>query len=97
MPNLIVFICDVNVAHTKNIFNCTRILLNKIYFVRFRWSLIVQGILALGIIFTYPIQFYVPVEIIWPGIKEKYGPFESPKTLEMSLRVALVFVTCKCI
>lgn len=50
-----------------------------------------------GIICTYTLQFYVPVEIIWPRVENKLGPFKSPLFWEMGLRVVLVLITCKLI
>jgi len=48
-----------------------------------------------GIICTYTLQFYVPVEILWPKVEKKFGPFKSPLLWDTGLRVVLVLITCK--
>ncbi|XP_077302200.1 proton-coupled amino acid transporter-like protein acs [Arctopsyche grandis] len=56
-------------------------------------SVVVQGLLLFAIMFSFPIQFYVPVDIIWPQIQEKFGPFKSPVAAELILRCLLVLLT----
>ncbi|XP_050421943.1 proton-coupled amino acid transporter 4-like isoform X2 [Adelges cooleyi] len=46
-----------------------------------------------GIICTYTLQFYVPVEIIWPIVKKKFGPFKTPIVWEIGLRILMVLST----
>lgn len=67
------------------------------YIVLFhRLSKVVISSMMFGIICTYTLQFYVPIEIIWPRVMNMFGPFKSPLIWEMGLRVILVLITCKC-
>lgn len=59
-----------------------------------RLSNVVQGLIALAMLFTYPLQFYVPVDITWPALKKKYGA-KSPVAKELGYRALLVLLTCK--
>ncbi|XP_046410654.1 proton-coupled amino acid transporter 1 isoform X4 [Neodiprion fabricii] len=49
--------------------------------------------ICLGILFSYALQFYVPVEIMWPLIINKFGPFRSPAVAEIAFRSALCIFT----
>lgn len=51
--------------------------------------------MVFGITCTYTLQFYVPIEIIWPNVINIFGPFKSPLLWEMGLRVILVLLTCE--
>ncbi|XP_026331897.1 proton-coupled amino acid transporter-like protein CG1139 [Hyposmocoma kahamanoa] len=55
-------------------------------------SNVVQGLIALAMLFTYPLQFYVPVDITWPALKKKYGA-KSPVAKELGYRALLVLLT----
>lgn len=55
-------------------------------------SNVVQGVIALAMLFTYPLQFYVPIDITWPIIMKKIS-FSSPILCELGYRMALVFIT----
>lgn len=52
-----------------------------------------QATFALGILFTYPLQFYVVVKILMKEVKRKWGPFKRPLLAELILRTILVIVT----
>jgi len=62
--------------------------------VFYRLSKVVISSMMFGIICTYTLQFYVPVEILWPKVEKKFGPFRSPLLWETGLRVVLVLITC---
>ncbi|XP_046734837.1 proton-coupled amino acid transporter-like protein pathetic isoform X1 [Diprion similis] len=51
----------------------------------------VKIMIAIAIFFTYGLQFYVPVEIIWKNIKHRFGARKL--TAEYCLRIALVIFT----
>lgn len=51
--------------------------------------------ISLGILFTFALQFYIPVVIMWPQVTDKFGPFKYPVFTELAFRACLVFVTCK--
>ncbi|XP_063393374.1 proton-coupled amino acid transporter-like protein CG1139 [Cydia fagiglandana] len=55
-------------------------------------STVVQGLIALAMLLTYPLQFYVPVAIAWPGLRRKVGA-GSPVAKELGFRAALVLLT----
>lgn len=47
--------------------------------------------IAVAIFFTYALQFYVPMEIIWKAVKNNFG---SKKNMaEYGIRIALVVLT----
>ncbi|XP_054275123.1 proton-coupled amino acid transporter-like protein CG1139 isoform X1 [Macrosteles quadrilineatus] len=49
--------------------------------------------IAIGILLTYPIMFYVPVALIWPAVVERWGPFDKPVRYEIILRILLCLLT----
>ncbi|KAJ8737275.1 hypothetical protein PYW07_000546 [Mythimna separata] len=55
-------------------------------------SNVVQALIALSILFTYPLQFYVPVAITWPAIQKKFGA-THPVAKELGYRALLVLLT----
>nr|XP_021199193.2 proton-coupled amino acid transporter-like protein CG1139 [Helicoverpa armigera]XP_049694527.1 proton-coupled amino acid transporter-like protein CG1139 [Helicoverpa armigera] len=55
-------------------------------------SNVVQSLIALAILFTYPLQFYVPIAITWPAIEKKYGA-THPVAKELGYRALLVILT----
>ncbi|VVC39501.1 Amino acid transporter, transmembrane domain [Cinara cedri] len=59
----------------------------------FLLSKIVILSMMFGIICTYTLQFYVPIEILWPKVEKKFGPFKSPVLWDTGLRVILVLIT----
>lgn len=58
-------------------------------FVFFRLAQSVKLMIAIAIFFTFTLQFYVPMSIIWKGIQHKIAP-EKQNWTEYALRVALV-------
>nr|XP_032527314.1 proton-coupled amino acid transporter-like protein CG1139 [Danaus plexippus plexippus] len=55
-------------------------------------STTVQVLITLAMLLTYPLQMYVPVAIMWPPLKKKYGK-SSPVAKELGFRVLLVLLT----
>ena len=55
----------------------------------------IQVAISLSILFTYALQFYVPIAIIWPKIVNRFGPFKWPVLSETIFRSAMCFLTCK--
>lgn len=53
----------------------------------------VRIIISLAILLTYALQFYIPVEIIWPSIHNMLGPIKYPVFAELAFRTFLVLVT----
>nr|CAD7412112.1 unnamed protein product [Timema cristinae] len=49
--------------------------------------------ISLGILFSYALQMYVPIDIIWPGLAERFGPFRHPVCMETIFRTMLVLFT----
>lgn len=51
----------------------------------------VKLMIAVAVLFTYALQFYVPMEIIWKAVKNNFGP---KKTLaEYGIRISLIILT----
>ncbi|XP_073950223.1 proton-coupled amino acid transporter-like protein acs isoform X1 [Choristoneura fumiferana] len=55
-------------------------------------STVVQALLALAMLLTYPLQFYVPIDIAWPALRKKLGS-SSPVAKELGFRALLVLLT----
>ncbi|XP_063236224.1 proton-coupled amino acid transporter-like protein CG1139 isoform X2 [Bacillus rossius redtenbacheri] len=53
----------------------------------------VKIFISLGILFSYALQMYVPIDIIWPELRKRYEPFAYPCVAELSFRTALVLFT----
>ncbi|XP_076384401.1 proton-coupled amino acid transporter-like protein acs isoform X2 [Megalopta genalis] len=49
--------------------------------------------ISLSILFTYALQFYVPVAIMWPGFVNQFGPFRWPVLAETIFRSSLCLLT----
>ncbi|GJQ76840.1 hypothetical protein Trydic_g15047 [Trypoxylus dichotomus] len=57
---------------------------------------LVQALLLLvciQVLFSYPVQLYVPVTILWPMIVERYGPFKHNLRMLLCFRTSLVLLT----
>ncbi|XP_050303547.1 proton-coupled amino acid transporter-like protein CG1139 isoform X2 [Anthonomus grandis grandis] len=52
----------------------------------------VKVMIAIAIFFTYALQFYVPMEIIWKALKNNFSA-ERQNFANYSIRISLVFVT----
>ncbi|XP_044754833.1 proton-coupled amino acid transporter 2-like isoform X2 [Coccinella septempunctata] len=53
----------------------------------------VKLMISLGILLTYALQFYVPVEVIWPWVANQLGDLKHPVFAEMIFRLILVIIT----
>lgn len=53
----------------------------------------IKTAISLSILLTYALQFYVPIAIMWPGIVNRYGPFEWPVLAEIIFRSAICLLT----
>lgn len=51
--------------------------------------------MALAIFLSYGLQFYVPLGIIWPPLKNRLHSEKAQKAGEIILRTSLVILTCK--
>lgn len=49
--------------------------------------------LCLGIMGTYPLQAYVPIEILWPAVERRLRPLRHPALAELALRTCVVLFT----
>ncbi|XP_031627301.1 proton-coupled amino acid transporter-like protein CG1139 [Contarinia nasturtii] len=48
---------------------------------------------SIGLMFTYPLQFFVGIQIMWSSIEEKYGPLKHPLYSQLVFRALLVLFT----
>ncbi|CAK1553986.1 unnamed protein product [Leptosia nina] len=55
-------------------------------------SSVVQALIALAMLFTYPLQFYVPMSITWPGLRKRFGP-KALVAKELGYRAIMVMLT----
>lgn len=51
--------------------------------------------ISLSIMFSYALQFHVPVAIMWPVVARRYEPLKYPVFAEILFRTAMCFCTCK--
>lgn len=49
--------------------------------------------MAVAIFLSYSLQFYVPMNILWPAVKKHLNTEESRRLGEYAVRTALVFLT----
>uniref|UniRef100_A0A1B0DLT3 Amino acid transporter transmembrane domain-containing protein n=1 Tax=Phlebotomus papatasi TaxID=29031 RepID=A0A1B0DLT3_PHLPP len=53
----------------------------------------VKLLISLGVLLGYALQFFIAIQIMWPGIQEKFGPFNHPIIGEFAFRTIMVLVT----
>lgn len=61
----------------------------------YRLAQTVKLMVCIGLLMTYPLQFYVAVQIMWSAIEERHGPLRHPFYSQLIFRALLVLVTCK--
>uniref|UniRef100_A0A1B6KF90 Amino acid transporter transmembrane domain-containing protein n=1 Tax=Graphocephala atropunctata TaxID=36148 RepID=A0A1B6KF90_9HEMI len=59
----------------------------------YRLSQCVKIAIAVGMLLTYPIMFYVPNAVVWTAVVKRWGPFERPILYEYLVRILLSLVT----
>lgn len=67
-------------------------IVEKLFF-SFRLAQSVRLMMAIAIFLSYPLQFYVPFNIIWPSIEKKFQTEKSCDIAEYVTRTILVFIT----
>lgn len=60
--------------------------------ILFRLAQSVKIMIAVAIFFTFSLQFYVPMEIIWKNVKHNFN--EHLNLAEYSIRMGLVVRNC---
>ncbi|KAF5271069.1 hypothetical protein FQR65_LT00488 [Abscondita terminalis] len=55
-------------------------------------ALSVKIVIPLGVLLTFAIQFYIPISVIFPYLRERFGPFNRPAVAECVFRVCFVLV-----
>ena len=53
----------------------------------------VKAMISLGILFTFALQFYIPIDIMFPLIRKYFGPLRRPVITELVFRTAFVLIT----
>lgn len=53
----------------------------------------IKTAISLSILFTYALQFYVSIAIMWPSIVNRYGPFKWPVLAEIIFRSVICLIT----
>ncbi|XP_055913604.1 proton-coupled amino acid transporter 1 isoform X2 [Eupeodes corollae] len=53
----------------------------------------VKVIAALGVFFGYPLQFYILIQIMWPGVKDSINCTKRPLMGELFFRTLMVLLT----
>lgn len=59
----------------------------------FRLAQSVRLMMAIAIFLSYPLQFYVPFNIIWPCLQENFQTEKYSKVAEYTTRTVLVLIT----
>ena len=60
-----------------------------------RLAQLVKLMMVLAILGSYAVQFYVPMEIMWPSISRNFETSRQKLMAEYAFRTLLVLVTCK--
>lgn len=55
----------------------------------------VRAVMAAAIFLSYGLQFYVPMNIVWPYIKSKLTSDKALEHGEAVTRFVLISITCK--
>ncbi|KAF5299700.1 hypothetical protein FQA39_LY11495 [Lamprigera yunnana] len=53
----------------------------------------VKVIISTGILLTFALQFYIPIDIMFPSVRARFGPFSRPILVELIFRCILVVIT----
>ncbi|XP_046996837.1 proton-coupled amino acid transporter-like protein CG1139 isoform X2 [Schistocerca americana] len=53
----------------------------------------IKVVIALGILFTFALQMYPALHIMWSGVVSRFGPFRRPVLVELALRTMVVILT----
>lgn len=61
----------------------------------FRLAQSVRAVMAASIFLSYGLQFYVPMNIVWPFVKSKLTSEQALKHGEAVTRTVLIAITCK--
>jgi len=90
-------VCDEPLVEINGSDSSYCIILYKSFVVYFAVRLYasVKLMFAIAIFFTYGIQFYVPIEILWPSINNRVNNIYLKKYGEYLLRFFFLCVTCK--
>lgn len=51
--------------------------------------------MVLAILGSYAVQFYVPMEIMWPTVSSHFHSSQAKLAADYTFRTLLVLVTCK--
>uniref|UniRef100_A0A0A9XNH4 Proton-coupled amino acid transporter 1 n=1 Tax=Lygus hesperus TaxID=30085 RepID=A0A0A9XNH4_LYGHE len=57
------------------------------------FSMVVQIVVGVGIVFSYALQFYVAADLLWEELQGSCGPFKHPVFMELLLRAGMVLLT----
>lgn len=60
-----------------------------------RLAQVVKVAVGIGMCLTYPLQLFVAIQIMWPNVQQRFGPFQHTASFELLFRTFMVFVTCK--
>lgn len=60
-----------------------------------RLAQVIKLMVSVGILLSYPLQFFVGVQIMWSAIEERHGPLKHPYQTQLLFRAFLVLFTCK--
>ncbi|KAG4068674.1 hypothetical protein HA402_002365 [Bradysia odoriphaga] len=54
---------------------------------------VVKITVGIGMCLTYPLQLFVAIQIMWPNVQSRFGPFQHSTSFELLFRTFMVFVT----
>lgn len=60
-----------------------------------RCSEIVHLTIALGLLFSYTLQFHIALMLVWPELVTDHGPKRHKMLAELGVRLALALSTCQ--
>lgn len=60
-----------------------------------RFAHVVKFMVSTGMLLTFPLQFFVAIQIMWSWVLEKHGPLKHPLAMQLLFRTIMVLITCK--
>lgn len=62
-----------------------------------RLGIVVKLVVSLGMLLTFPLQFFVPIQIMLPSVQHYFEYVKHPLLVELLFRTTLVVFICELI
>lgn len=68
----------------------------KLVYCNFRsLGIVVKLVVSLGMLLTFPLQFFVPIQIMLPSVQHHFEYVKHPLLVELLFRTTLVVFICE--